>query len=30
VRIEGGATDRSKIVAIDGIGPETAVRRLLG
>jgi uncharacterized protein (TIGR00251 family) len=30
VRIEGGATSRSKVVAVDGIGPETATRRLLG
>jgi uncharacterized protein (TIGR00251 family) len=30
MRIEGGATDRSKIVAVDGIDPETAARRLLG
>ena len=30
VRIEGGAIGRSKVVAIDGIDPDTAVRRLLG
>jgi uncharacterized protein len=30
VRIEGGASGRSKVVAIDGIDPETAARRLLG
>jgi uncharacterized protein YggU (UPF0235/DUF167 family) len=30
VRIEGGTTGRSKVVAIDGIDPETATRRLLG
>jgi uncharacterized protein (TIGR00251 family) len=30
VRIEGGASGRSKVVAIDGIDPDTAARRLLG
>jgi uncharacterized protein YggU (UPF0235/DUF167 family) len=30
VRIEGGASGRSKIVAIDGIDPDTAAHRLLG
>ena len=30
VRIEGGASGRSKVVAVDGIDPETAIRRLLG
>ena len=30
VRIESGVTGRSKVVAVDGIGPETATRRLLG
>jgi len=30
VRIEAGASGRSKVVAIDGVDPETAARRLLG
>ena len=30
VRIEAGASGRSKVVAIDGIDPGTAARRLLG
>jgi uncharacterized protein len=30
VRIEGGASSRSKVVAIDGIDPDTAAHRLLG
>jgi len=30
VRIEGGASGRSKVVLIDGIDPDTATRRLLG
>lgn len=30
VRIEAGASGRSKVVAIDGIDPDTAARRLLG
>jgi len=30
VRIEGGTSGRSKVVAIDGIDPDTAIRRLFG
>jgi hypothetical protein len=30
VRIEAGASGRSKVVAIEGIDPGTAARRLLG
>jgi uncharacterized protein len=30
VRIEAGASSRSKVVAIDGIDPDTAARRLFG
>ena len=30
VRIEGGASGRSKVVVIDGIDPDTATRRLFG
>ncbi len=30
VRIEVGTSGRSKVVAIDGVDPETAARRLLG
>ena len=30
VRIEGGASGRSKVVAVDGIDSDTAARRLLG
>jgi uncharacterized protein (TIGR00251 family) len=30
VRIEAGASSRSKVVAIDGIDPDTAARRLQG
>ena len=30
VRIESGAAGRSKVVTVDGIGPEAAARRLLG
>lgn len=30
VRIESGASGRSKVVVIDGIDPDTATRRLLG
>jgi hypothetical protein len=30
VRLEGGATGRSKVVAIDGVDPATAARRLVG
>ncbi|HET9038693.1 MAG TPA: DUF167 domain-containing protein [Gemmatimonadales bacterium] len=30
VRIEAGASGRSKVVAVEGIDPETAARRLVG
>jgi hypothetical protein len=30
VRVEGGASGRSKVVVIDGIDPDTATGRLLG
>jgi hypothetical protein len=30
VRIDAGISARSKVVAIDGIDPATAARRLLG
>jgi uncharacterized protein YggU (UPF0235/DUF167 family) len=30
VRIEAGVSGRSKVVAVEGIDPETAARRLVG